>query len=40
VKAAWGLVGIWLSIGSDETIRGFVMLFRWRSKKWITKRLK
>jgi putative MATE family efflux protein len=29
-----GLVGIWLAIGTDETTRGIVMLFRWKSKRW------
>lgn len=40
IKAGWGLIGVWLSIGSDETIRGIVMLFRWKSKRWMTKQLK
>ncbi len=39
IKAGWGLVGIWLSIGTDETIRGFFMLLRWKSKRWMTKAL-
>ena len=29
-----GLVGIWLATGTDETLRGIVMLFRWKSKHW------
>ena len=32
-----GLVGIWLAVGTDETIRGITMLFRWKSKRWMTK---
>lgn len=32
-----GLIGIWISIGSDETFRGIVMLMRWRTKRWMTK---
>ncbi len=39
VRAGFGLVGIWLSIGTDETIRGFVMLGRWKSKRWMAKAL-
>lgn len=39
VRLGLGLVGIWLSIGSDETIRGFVMLLRWKSKRWMSKAL-
>lgn len=37
LRAGWGLIGIWLSIGTDETLRGVVMLFRWKSKRWMTK---
>lgn len=29
-----GLIGFWLAIGTDETTRGFVMLWRWKSKRW------
>jgi len=32
-----GMVGIWLAVGTDETIRGIIMLFRWKSKRWMTK---
>jgi Na+-driven multidrug efflux pump len=32
-----GLIGIWIAIGTDETLRGIVMLFRWKSKRWMTK---
>ncbi|MCQ2576766.1 MAG: MATE family efflux transporter [Treponema sp.] len=34
-----GVVGCWLGIGSDETSRGIVMFFRWRSKRWQSKSL-
>lgn len=37
IKAGFGLVGIWCAIGTDETLRGIVMLFRWKSKRWLTK---
>ncbi|WP_304224367.1 MATE family efflux transporter [Gracilinema caldarium] len=32
-----GMVGIWLAVGTDETIRGIIMLFRWKSKRWMAK---
>ena len=35
--AGLGLTGIWIAIGTDETLRGVVMLFRWKSKRWMTK---
>ena len=34
LKCGLGLVGFWLGIGTDETTRGFAMLFRWKSKRW------
>lgn len=39
LKLGLGLVGFWIAIGSDETSRGIVMLFRWKSKKWQNKAL-
>lgn len=37
IKLEWALVGIWIANGTDEWIRGFAMLWRWRTKKWLTK---
>lgn len=34
LKFGLGLVGFWLGIGTDETTRGIVMYFRWKSKRW------
>ena len=34
IKCGLGLVGFWLGIGTDETTRGFVMLLRWKSRRW------
>ena len=34
LKCGLGLVGFWLGIGTDETTRGIVMLFRWKSRRW------
>lgn len=30
-----GIVGFWLAIGTEETTRGIVMFFRWKSKRWM-----
>ncbi|WP_432205235.1 MATE family efflux transporter (plasmid) [Cetobacterium somerae] len=37
IKLEWALVGVWVANGTDEWIRGFAMLWRWRTKKWMTK---
>lgn len=37
IKMQYGLIGIWIANGVDEWIRGFAMLLRWRSKKWMAK---
>ena len=34
-----GVIGCWLGIGTDETTRGIVMIFRWKSKRWQKKSL-
>jgi putative MATE family efflux protein len=33
-KLDMGLPGIWLAIAADEWIRGIIMYFRWKSRKW------
>ncbi len=38
-KFGLGLVGIWLGTATDESLRGIVMLFRWKSKRWMNKRI-
>jgi len=40
IQLGMGLVGIWIATGTDETLRGIVMLFRWKSKRWQTKAIK
>ena len=35
LRAGLGIVGFWLAIGTEETTRGSVMLFRWKSKRWM-----
>lgn len=37
IKLAWGLVGVWIANAADEWIRGIIMYFRWKSKKWQNK---
>lgn len=37
IRMEWALVGVWIANGADEWIRGFAMLWRWRTKKWMTK---
>lgn len=39
VKLNMGIYGLWIGITSDECIRGILMLIRWKSKKWQTKRI-
>ena len=39
LKMELGVAGCWIGIGLDETTRGIVMIFRWVSKKWMTKAL-
>lgn len=36
---AFGIVGIWIIAGIDECVRGVLMFGRWKSKKWVKKRL-
>ncbi|MBO1511662.1 MATE family efflux transporter [Metabacillus bambusae] len=33
-----GLVGVWMAFIADEWIRGIIMLYRWKSRTWMTKR--
>jgi Na+-driven multidrug efflux pump len=35
LKLHWGLVGIWISMTCDEWLRGILMYFRWRRRKWL-----
>jgi len=39
LKCGLGVAGFWIGIGTDETTRGIVMFFRWKSKRWMTKAL-
>lgn len=37
LKLGLELIGFWICIGSEETSRGIIMIFRWKSKKWQNK---
>ncbi|MCX7774232.1 MAG: MATE family efflux transporter [Clostridia bacterium] len=39
VTLGFGLPGIWFAMGLDEWLRGLTMLFRWKSRKWVSKSL-
>lgn len=34
-----GIYGLWIALAADECIRGIMMIIRWRSGKWRTKRV-
>ncbi len=38
-KMEMGLLGIWLGFFADEWLRGLTNAWRWRSRKWQSKRL-
>lgn len=33
----WGLYGVWIAFALDEMTRGMILLWRWRSQKWLEK---
>ena len=39
VLAGIGVAGVYMGTASDECIRGFIVLGRWRSRKWCGKAL-
>lgn len=39
IKFGMGVAGCWIGIALDETTRGIVMVFRWISRRWMTKAL-
>ena len=38
VVAGWGIYGLWIALAADECFRGILMILRWRSTKWKTKK--
>lgn len=39
IKMEFGIIGIWIGFVADEWVRGLVNTWRWKSKKWQSKRL-
>lgn len=39
VVAGLGIYGLWIALAADEFVRGILMLIRWKSGKWRTKRI-
>lgn len=39
VVLGWGIYGLWIALAADEVFRGVLMVLRWRSGKWRTKRV-
>ncbi|MGP1359956.1 MATE family efflux transporter [Campylobacter sp.] len=39
VYLGWGIIGVWIGFCADEWLRGLANTWRWRSKKWQSKRL-
>jgi putative MATE family efflux protein len=35
VKMHFGLVGVWIAMMTDEWLRGVLMFWRWKSRKWL-----
>ncbi|KEA45464.1 multidrug transporter MatE [Campylobacter mucosalis] len=35
----WGIIGVWIGFCADEWVRGLVNTYRWKSRKWESKRL-
>ncbi|MBQ6564745.1 MAG: MATE family efflux transporter [Clostridia bacterium] len=31
----WGLYGVWIAFALDELTRGLILLYRWKSRKWM-----
>jgi len=39
VYLGWGIIGVWIGFCADEWLRGLANTWRWRNKKWQSKRL-
>ena len=35
IPLGWGLIGCWIGLALDETVRAVATVYRWRSGKWI-----
>ncbi|MBR8466066.1 MATE family efflux transporter [Campylobacter sp. faydin G-140] len=39
IYLGWGILGVWIGFCTDEWVRGLVNTWRWKSRKWQSKRL-
>ena len=39
IYLGYGLIGIWIAFIIDEWIRGFLLYFRWKKRKWESHKL-
>lgn len=39
VALGFGIYGLWIAFAADECFRGIMMIFRWKSRKWESKRI-
>ena len=39
IHLGWGIIGVWIGFCADEWLRGLANTWRWRSRKWQSKRL-
>lgn len=39
IHLGYGIIGVWIGFCADEWVRGLVNTWRWRSRKWQSKRL-
>ncbi|MCG1020070.1 MATE family efflux transporter [Sutcliffiella horikoshii] len=37
IHFGFGLIGVWIAMILDEWLRGIIMLYRWRSRTWVSK---
>jgi putative MATE family efflux protein len=35
LKLGWGLVGVWIAMMTDEWLRGLLMYWRWKKRRWV-----
>lgn len=39
VSMGFGIYGLWIALAADECVRGVLVLLRWKSRKWESKRI-
>jgi len=35
LKLHWGLPGVWVAMMSEEWLRGLIMYYRWKRRRWL-----